>query len=120
MSYQVVVLVLYDPFKLPDILAAWEAVGIHGATVLYSTGLGRLNAAKGLRDDLPLMPSLEDFYSNPDEIGRTIFSVVEGDEAVKAISEATRKVLGDLHVPQTGLLMVLPLTYVEGLIPRKS
>jgi hypothetical protein len=120
MSHQVIVVVLYDPLKLSDLLAAWEAVGVHGATVLYSTGLGRLRSAKGLRDDLPLLPSLDDFYPAPDEIGRTVFSVVDGDEVVKAIIEATRQVLGDLNAPQTGLLMVLPAIYVEGIASRRS
>lgn len=117
-NYRVVVVVLYDPLKLPHLIAAWEAAGLRGATVLYSTGPGRLRTANGLRDDMPLLPSIEDFYPDPDEVGRTVFSVVDGDEAVQTMIAATRQVLGDLNAPNVGLLMVLPTLYVEG-VSRK-
>jgi hypothetical protein len=120
MTSQVVVVILYDLHKLDDLLAAWEDAGISGATVIYSTGMGRLRSDKGLRDDLPLLPSLEDFYPDPEDIGRTVFSVVDDEAMVKSLIYATRQVLGDLSVPHTGLLVVLPVTYVEGIIKRHS
>jgi hypothetical protein len=52
--------VLHDPSKLEDLLDAWENEGVRRVTLLFSTGLGRLRYIKGLRDDLPLIPSLED------------------------------------------------------------
>ena len=118
MSHQIVVVILYDPLKLADLLDAWENAGASGVTVLYSTGIGRLNSAKGLRDDLPLMPSLDDFYPDPAHIGRTLFSVTDDEQTVQKLIEATREVLGDLSQHRTGLLMVLPTVYVEGFIKR--
>ena len=118
MNHQVVVAIVYDSQKLPDLLAAWEEAGVSGVTVLYSTGMGRLRADNGLRDDLPLMPSLEDFYPDPESIGRTIFSVCDDETVVKKLIEVTREVLGDLSIPKTGLLMVIPAIYVEGIIKR--
>jgi hypothetical protein len=119
MNHQVVVVVVYDPLKLSNLLAAWEEAGVSGVTVLYSTGLGRLRTDKGLRDDLPLLPSIEDFYPDPEDIGRTIFSVCDDEALVQRLIEATRQVLGDLSTPQTGLLLVLPALYVEGIIKRR-
>ena len=121
MSYQVVVVaIVYDPLKLDNLLAAWEDVGVSGVTVLYSTGMGRLRTGKGLRDDIPLLPSLEDFYPDPEAVGRTIFSVCDDESVVKALIEATRQTLGDLSTPQTGLLVVLPAIYVEGIIKKRQ
>jgi nitrogen regulatory protein P-II 1 len=117
MSYQVVVVaIVYDPLKLDDLLAAWEDAGVSGVTVLYSTGMGRLRTGKGLRDDIPLLPSLEDFYPDPETVGRTVFSVCDDESVVQALIEATRQILGDLNTPQTGLLVVVPAVYVEGII----
>ena len=56
MSY-LVVFVLDDPDRCQDVLDAWEGAGVKGITILESTGIGRVRQA-GIRDDIPLMPSL--------------------------------------------------------------
>jgi hypothetical protein len=45
-------------FELVVILLAAKAAGY------ISTGMGRIHQSAGLRDDLPMMPSLSDFYGN--------------------------------------------------------
>lgn len=107
--------VLHDPEKLLDLLAAWQEAGVDGATVLLSTGLGRIHRNEGLRDDLPLMPSLEDFYPDPDRLSRTIFTVVSDDSLIERIIAATEEIVGDLTQPDRGLLIVLPVSRVYGL-----
>ncbi len=110
-----VLFVLNDPEKLNDLLTAWEEAGITGATVMFNTGLGRLRAAEGLRDDIPLIPSLSDFFDHPEQHGRTIFTVVDEDALVERLVEITQQIVGDLSQPGTGLLIVLPVTRVYGL-----
>ncbi len=110
-----VLFVLHDPQKLHDLLDAWWEAGAPGATVLYSTGIGRLNRAAALRDDLPLMPSLEDFMPKANELSRTIFSLVDEEAVVERVVAATQHVVGDLDQPERGLLMVLPVAKVYGL-----
>jgi hypothetical protein len=53
-----VVLVLNDPEKTDEVLAAWVRAGVSGATILNSTGLARHIGRSGAPDDLPLIPSL--------------------------------------------------------------
>ena len=110
-----VLLVLHDPDYLEELLAAWKALGVSGVTVLYSTGLGRISQRRGMRDDLPLMPSLEDFYEAPDDLSRTLFTVVPARETVGALVTAARKVIGNLEDPDTGVLLVLPVLEAYGL-----
>ena len=110
-----VLFVLHDPEKLRQLLAAWEEAGVSGATVLFSTGLGRINQSPALRDDLPLLPSLEDFLPKVEHLSRTIFSMIDDDEVVKRVVTATESVIGDLNEPDRGLLMVLPVAQVFGL-----
>lgn len=110
-----VLFVLHDPDKLQALLAAWEEAGINGATVLYNTGLGRIRTNEGLREDIPLMPSLSDFFSHPEHHGRTIFTIVKDEALVEQLVAVTQLVVGDLSQPNTGLLVVLPASRVVGL-----
>ena len=110
-----ILFVLHDPEKLDDLLDAWEAVGVGGVTILPSSGLGRQRQNAGMRDDLPMMPSLEDFYEHETEFSRTLFSVVDGDAMVDALVMATQAVVGDLKAPETGLLVVVPVARAYGL-----
>lgn len=110
-----ILFVLNDPSKLLDLLNAWREAGANGATVLFSTGMGRLHQSAALRDDLPLMPSLSDFYVQSEELSRTIFTVIR-DDLVEPILAVTEKIIGDLNKPGTGILIVLPVENVHGLI----
>jgi len=110
-----VLFVLHNPDYLEELLSAWEATGISGATVLFSTGLGRISQNKGMRDDIPLMPSLEDFYETPQDLSRTIFTTVSDHDMVDALLTTTRKIVGNLEDPDTGLLLVIPVAEAYGL-----
>ena len=110
-----VLFVLHDPDYLEELLAAWEGLGVSGVTVLYSTGLGRLRQRKGMRDDLPLMPSLQDFYEAPEDLSRTLFTTVPEHDMVDALLAATRNIIGSLDDPNTGLLLVMPVAEAYGL-----
>jgi nitrogen regulatory protein P-II 1 len=110
-----ILFVLHDPEKLRQVLDAWKEAGVSGATVLFSTGMGRIQQNQSLRDDLPLMPSLEDFFPQSESLSRTIFSVVDDETVVEKVIAATERVVGDLEQPDRGLLMVLPVSRVYGL-----
>ena len=116
---KMVLFVLNDPAKVLDLLTAWKEAGVSGATVLSSTGMGRIHQAAALRDDLPLMPSLDDFFSSDEQLSRTIFTIIKDDEIVRRVIIATRSVVGDLDQPDTGLLVVLPLESAEGLEKKR-
>ena len=113
MAY-LVVLVLDDPDQCSPILDAWEAAGAKGITIIESSGLGRVRKA-GIRDDLPLMPSLRDLLQSREKSNRTLFSVVENEEHALALAEAAKSIIGDLNRPNTGLLFIASLLHVFGL-----
>jgi hypothetical protein len=112
---KLILFVLQDARKLLDLLTAWKEAGASGATVLFSTGMGRLHLTAPLLDDLPLMPSISDFYVHDEEMSRTIFTIVR-DEMVEKIISVTEQIVGDLNKPGTGILVVLPADSVHGLI----
>jgi nitrogen regulatory protein PII len=114
-----VVLVLDDPDRCHDVLDAWEAAGAPGVTILDSYGLGRVRRA-GIRDDVPIMPSLADLLRRQEDSHRTLFSVVEHQAQVVAIIQATEAVLGDLSRGHTGLLFTVPVSETRGLQKRRE
>jgi len=115
-----ILLILNDPDRLEDLLIAWEDSGIRGATVMFSTGFGRIRLMSGWRDDMPLMPSLRDFYETPENMNRTIFTTVNNEAEVDAIVAATKSAIGDLEDQGTGLLLVLPVARAYGVNKKES
>ena len=107
--------VLHNPELLEQVLNAWEEAGVGGVTIFPSTGLARIRAKGAWLDDLPLFPSLEDFQEHLQNLNRTLITIVENDAMVDKVVAATQKVTGDLNLPNTGILSVLPVVRSYGL-----
>lgn len=112
--YQMVLVVLNDLDDCTPVLDAWEALGVGGVTILESTGLGRARKS-GMRGDLPPMPTLSDFFRRPEHRHRTIFTVVDSEEMVEKLIEATEQTLGSLENADNGILFVLPVSQARGI-----
>lgn len=110
-----IMLILNNPDQTQDLLDAWDKAGAPGVTVISSTGLGRIRARMGLHEDVPLMPSLEDFFQQEENLHRTLIAIVRGQSMVDDIVHATESILGDLNQPHTGILVVLPVLEAYGL-----
>jgi nitrogen regulatory protein PII len=110
-----VMLILNNPEQTHDILDAWEAAGAPGVTILPSTGIGHVRAKMGLYEDIPLMPSLDDFFREDENLHRTLFTMVRERAMVDALVQATNSVLGDLSQPHIGILAVLPVLEIYGI-----
>ncbi|MBL8062153.1 MAG: hypothetical protein JNK32_03990 [Anaerolineales bacterium] len=115
-----VTFVLHDPDLLEELLEAWNKAGVDGATVLFSAGMDRMRQKHIIRDDLPLIPSLDDFYEAPQTLNRTIFTVANDDAMVDAILAVTQKLVGDLKEPDTGVMIVTPVARAYGLDPGEA
>jgi nitrogen regulatory protein PII len=109
---QVLVAVVNDPEKVDDILSGFLELGITGATVINSEGMGRV-----LSHDIPIFAGLQTLISRSRPQNRTIFSVVE-DEKVDSTVALLQEVCGDLTAPATGIVFTLPLDRVVGLAPE--
>ena len=110
-----IILFLYNPDLLEELLQEWKEAGVDGATVQFSTGMERILEQHGIRDDIPLIPSLDDFYEPPETVGRTIFVVIKEEAIIEKILEATQSVVGDLNSPGTGVLLVIPILKAYGI-----
>lgn len=112
--YHMILLILDELEQCPSVLDAWDAAGAAGITILESTGLARVRKS-ALRDDLPLMPSIDSLLKAREEHHRTLFTVVEDEAHVDRIIEATLAITGNLDEPNSGALFVLPVTRAVGL-----
>jgi len=110
-----ILFVLHDTDALNDVLTAWEECGVSGVTILPSTGLARFRHKGGLREDLPLIPSLDDLTEHLENTNRTLFTIVNDQAMVDRVLAATEAVTGNLDLPDTGILVVLPVAQVKGL-----
>jgi nitrogen regulatory protein PII len=117
-----ILFVLNDPDRLEQVLDVWEQAGVSGITVLPSTGLGRIRQKEGLRDDMPLIPGLEDFYHHQSDINHTLFTLVDEETLVQKVVQATEDLVGSLEEPGNGIMAILPTVSVHGLIkyPRQN
>ena len=109
-----VVMIVDNPGDCPAILDAWEALGVSGVTILESTGLGHLRKL-GMREDMPLMPSLSDFLQQDEIPHRTLLSVVKDQELVDKMIAVIMDISGDLDQPNSGFLFVVPVLQAIGL-----
>ncbi len=110
-----VLLVLHDLKDFNSVMTAWREAGAPAITILDSVGIRELEE-QGMRDDLPLMPSIRDLLQSDDAPRKSIFTIIE-DAIVDPLIEATERIMGDLSEPQKGILVVLPVTRVVGYRP---
>jgi len=111
-SMRLLVAVVHDPEKLDEILSGFLEIGITGATVLNSEGMGSL-----LSHDIPIFAGLQTLVSGSRPQNRLILSVISEDK-VRPVFELLRDVSGNLDEPATGIAFTLPVDEVFGLAPE--
>ena len=109
---RLLVAVVHDPEKLDEILSGFVEIGITGATVLNSEGMGSL-----LSQDIPIFAGLQTLVSGSRPQNRLILSVISEDK-VKPAVEVLKDVAGDLDKPATGIVFTVPVDEVFGLAPE--
>jgi hypothetical protein len=110
----IVILVLENVDRLEDVLSAWWETGAPGVTILESSGAARFLARHGVRDDLPIFPSLSSFLGHQETHNRTLFAVLPDGFAVEKLFDATEAVLGKLEQPGNGIMCALPVLHARG------
>lgn len=107
------VAVVNQPETIDDILAGFVELGITGATVINSEGMGRV-----LSHDIPIFAGLQTLISRSRPQNRTIFSVMDDPEKVESALHLIQEVCGSLDDPATGIVFTLPVDRVVGLAPE--
>ncbi|MBH1942426.1 hypothetical protein I5677_16110 [Mobilitalea sibirica] len=109
---QLLILILKKVELMEDIIKQLAESGVKGGTILEGTGM-----AKALinMEDLPVFGMLRRILADEDKETCKLMMFVLKDDQVMTTRGAIKKVIGDLSIPNTGIMFSIPITYVEGL-----
>jgi nitrogen regulatory protein P-II 1 len=110
---QLLIAVINEEEKLDEILSGLIELGVTGATVLRSEGMGRV-----VSHDIPIFAGLDMLASRSRPQNQTIFSVIRDDETVDRVIALLQEICGNLEDPATGIVFTIPVNRVVGLAPE--
>jgi nitrogen regulatory protein PII len=106
---KLVIIVLNKTEFLEDLLTAFLEIGVSGATVVDSVGMGRI-----LSHDVPIFTGLRSAFPGTSPVNKTIL-VVTQDGMVDDIMTVIDDVCGSFDDAGTGLVFVLPVEASRGM-----
>lgn len=109
---KLLILFLNKVEKLEEVLEGFVEIGITGATVIDSVGMGHI-----MSEEVPIFAGLRFMFAGAKPHNKTIFSVIKNDKEEEAI-RLLQKIVGDLNQPGTGIVFTISLDRVEGLKPE--
>jgi nitrogen regulatory protein PII len=109
---QLLIAVINHEERVDDILAGFLELGISGATIIGSKGMGRL-----LSSDVPIFAGLRSLSARARPSNQTLLCVAD-DEKVEAAIGLIQEICGSLETPGTGILFTVPVSRVVGLKPE--
>lgn len=105
---KLIIFILNKEERLEEVLEAFVELGINGATILDSIGMGRI-----LAHDIPIFAGFQNLLHDTRPGNKTILSVVP-ERKVERVVKAVEQVIGSLDDPGNGLLMSLHIDFVKG------
>ena len=109
---KLLILILNKVEKLEEVLEGFLEVGVTGATIIDSIGMGHV-----ISEEVPIFAGLRFMFAGAKPHNKMIFSVITDDKEDPVIT-VLKKILGDLGQPGTGIVFTIPLDRVEGLKPE--
>jgi len=109
---QLAILILNKEELLEEFLEGLLEIGISGATIIDSIGMGHI-----LSTEVPIFAGLKFMFNGSRPYNKTIFTAIK-DEKIKPLKELTEKTLGPLNENGNGILFFIPLSDVIGLKPE--
>jgi nitrogen regulatory protein PII len=109
---QLLVAVINHAELVDDVLAGFVELGITGATVLESKGMGRV-----LAQEVPIFAGLRTLNTRSRTANRTIFCVAD-DAKVREAIRMIEETCGDMGEAGMGIVFTLPVSHVVGLAPE--
>lgn len=105
------IIILDDLSRLSELLQAFKIIGVPGVTILESAGAYRVESLLSRVG----LGGLDRLFESREVRRRTLLAAIEDDDLLaQAVAEAER-VVGGFDRPDSGLLLVLPVSQVKGL-----
>jgi len=106
------VLILNREELLETLLEGLIEIGITGATIIDSIGMGHI-----LSTDVPVFAGLRFMFAGSRPYNKTILSIIK-EEKVATLKELAEKILGSLEESGNGILFFIEISDVVGLKPE--
>ena len=113
---KLLIAVINETDRVEEILAGFLRIGITGATVLDSEGMGRVLS----QDDPPAFAGLQSLVSSTRPQNTTLFSVVPDAATADRALELLEELCGPFDGPATGIAMILPVDRALGVVDRSA
>lgn len=110
---ELLIAVINDVDRVDEILAGFLEIGVTGATVIDSEGMGRV-----LSQEIPIFAGLQTLISRSRPQNQTVFSVIDDPETMENALKIIQEVCGRFDDPATGIAMTIPVSRVVGLAPE--
>lgn len=111
------IIVLNAVSYLDDVLAGFVKIGISGATVLDSQGMGSV-IVNSEYTNIPLFKSLNKLLSDSEPYSKTIFTVLKNQELVDKAVAAVQESLDDISSSGIGFMFTVPIGNVYKINPE--
>jgi nitrogen regulatory protein PII len=105
--------VLNQQEKIDEILAGFIEIGMTGATIVDSVGMGRI-----LAKEVPVFAGFQSLLSGSRPYNKTIMSVVDSDEKLNEAIGLIEEICGSFNEPGAGIAFTIPVDDVHGLKPE--
>lgn len=106
------VLVLNKEEFLESVLEGYIEVGITGATIIDSIGMGHILSA-----EVPIFAGLRFMFAGSRPYNKTILSVIN-DDKIEPLKVLVEKILGPLAESGNGIMFFIDIAEVVGLKPE--
>lgn len=105
---QALFIILNEVDYLDDILTGFIDIGVSGATVLDSQGMGSI-IAKSSNQGVPIFGYLKTILEHSLPYNKTIFTVLESEVLVNKAVALVQEVLSEISSPNTGFMFTIPI-----------
>ena len=107
-------IVLNQPNLLEDLLDKFIEIGVKGATILDSQGMG-FAVNHGGHGNEPFFGKIRSMIDNSRPYNKTVFTVIEDEETLERAVKAAKEVFGDVYEPGIGMMFTMPVNNVYGM-----
>ncbi len=106
---KLILFILNKEEHLDEILEAFIELGITGATILDSVGMGRI-----LAHDIPIFAGFQNLLHDTRPGNKTILTVIH-ERKLKPMEKAIEQIIGNLDDPGNGVFISIPIDYLKGI-----
>jgi nitrogen regulatory protein PII len=107
------VFICNQPERLDEVLEGFLEVGITGATIIDTVGMGQI-----LSSEVPIFAGFRSMFRGASTVNKTILSVINEPAKVEEAFAIIEEAVGTLDEPGNGIAFTVPIDRVRGLMPE--